>query len=187
MKLAILVLEDEPEVRDALMRDLSVLMPVARVEPAEDVADAWEVIREIQTDGDRLALALCDHRLPGTTGVDFLVEMASHPETLETRKVLVTGQADLDDTVRAINNAQLDHYIAKPWAADELLSVTRTQLTDYVEACGLNPISYVNLLEHDRAMEMMSDIGHGDSRRMLTGQRKAASGDSGSLPGFTRS
>ncbi|MGO1590695.1 MAG: response regulator [Ancrocorticia sp.] len=162
MKLAILVLEDEPEVRDALMHDLSAFMPTARIEPAEDVEDAWEVIREIQTDGDRLALALCDHRLPGTTGVDFLVEMARMPHTTLTRKVLVTGQADLEDTVRAINKAQLDRYIAKPWNADELLSVTRTQLTDYVEACGLNPIDYMKILDSERALDLVQGASHAD-------------------------
>ncbi len=185
MKLAILVLEDEPEVRDALMRDLATLMPTARIEPAEDVEDAWEVIREIQTDGDRLALALCDHRLPGTTGVDFLVDMAGHAPTVETRKVLVTGQADLDDTVRAINNAQLDHYIAKPWSAEELMSAARTQLTDYVEACGLSPIAYMKILDEQRALELVSDMGHADSRAALSTRSRTNQSGPSPLPGFT--
>lgn len=190
MKLAILVLEDEPEVRNALMRDLAELMPTARIEPAEDVADAWDVIHEIQVDGDRLALALCDHRLPGTTGVDFMVELAHQPHTTETRKVLVTGQAGLEDTVRAINSAQLDHYIAKPWDPTDLLNVTRTALTDYVEACGLNPIEYIKILDSKRALGMVSRMSHTDSRSKLAETLRPSFGrDSGedSLPGFTRS
>ena len=75
MKLAIVILEDEPEVRAALERDLVDLLPTVRLEPAEDVANAREIIAEILNDGDLLALALCDHRLPGTTGVDFLVDI----------------------------------------------------------------------------------------------------------------
>ena len=120
MKLAILILEDEPEVRAAVTRDLLGFADTLRIEPAEDVPDAWEVIDEISNDGDALALALCDHRLPGTTGIEFMGQMMSDERTQMTRKVLVTGQADLADTVRAVNEAGLDQYVAKPWKPEEL-------------------------------------------------------------------
>lgn len=157
MKLAILILEDEREVRDAVERDLVGLLPTVRIEPAEDVEDARDVIAEILGDGDRLALALCDHRLPGTTGVDFLIELAQDEDTVDTRKVLVTGQADLADTVRAVNDADLDHYIAKPWDRDELIDVVTEQLTDYVEFTGINPIPHMRALDQVRAVELIRD------------------------------
>ncbi|MFT3944165.1 MAG: response regulator [Ancrocorticia sp.] len=157
MKLAILILEDEPEVRDAVERDLVGLLPTVRIEPAEDVEDARDVIAEILDDGDLLALALCDHRLPGTTGVDFLIELAQNEDTVDTRKVLVTGQADLADTVRAVNDADLDHYIAKPWGRDELLDVVTEQLTDYVEFTSINPIPHMRALDQVRAVELIRD------------------------------
>lgn len=162
MKLSILVLEDEPEVRTALERDLMVLAPTVRIEPAEDVEDAWEVIREIQEDGDTLALALCDHRLPGTTGVDFMIELAGREDTAGAQKVLVTGQADLDDTVRAVNDAHLDHFIAKPWDPENLLDVVREQLTDYVVANGVNPLPYLSVLDQVRAMDYLRDFSRAD-------------------------
>lgn len=114
MKLVILVVEDEPEVRDAVVGDLAPFAQVARIEPAEDVEDAWEVVAEAEADGDALALVLADHRLPGRSGVDMLVEMSSDERTAAARKVLVTGQADQADTIRAVNEAGLDHYVAKP-------------------------------------------------------------------------
>ncbi len=157
MKLAILILEDEREVRDAVERDLVGLLPTVRIEPAEDVEDARDVIAEILGDGDRLALALCDHRLPGTTGVDFLIELAQDEDTVDTRKVLVTGQADLADTVRAVNKANLDHYIAKPWNRDHLLDVVTQQLTDYVEFTAINPIPHMRALDQVRAVELIRD------------------------------
>lgn len=162
MKLAILVLEDEPEVRAALERDLLQLSPTVRIEPAEDVPDAWEAMEEIQEDGDNLALALCDHRLPGTTGVDFMIELASQPGTAETRKVLVTGQADLQDTVRAVNDAHLDHYIAKPWSPEELVNVVKEQLTSYVIANNINPLPHMAALDQVRALEYLRDWGRAD-------------------------
>lgn len=162
MKLAIVILEDEPEVRAALERDLVDLLPTVRLEPAEDVANAREIIAEILDDGDLLALALCDHRLPGTTGVDFLVEMARDEDTVDTRKVLVTGQADLEATVRAVNDADLDHYIAKPWDRDELLEIVTDQLTDYVEIQGIDPIPHMAVLDQARALEMIRSGGRSD-------------------------
>ncbi|AWB82397.1 hypothetical protein C3B44_08560 [Corynebacterium yudongzhengii] len=158
MNLAILILEDEAEVRAALERDLLPFAETVRLEVASDVEEAWDVVTEINDDGDVLALALCDHRLPGTTGVEFLVQMMSDDRTAATRKVLVTGQAQLADTVRAVNEADLDHYIAKPWDVEELHQVVRTMLTDYVEDLELNPLPFYDALDAQRAIELSRNI-----------------------------
>ena len=155
MNLAILILEDEAEVRAAVERDLLPFAELIRVEVASDVEEAWEVIDELTEDGDVLALALCDHRMPGTTGVEFLVQMMDDDRTAATRKVLVTGQAQLRDTVRAVNEANLDHYIAKPWDVNELHQVVRTMLTDYVEDMDIDPLPYLDVLDTARAMELV--------------------------------
>ena len=55
MKLAIVVVEDEPEVRDAVLGDLAPFADTVRIEPAEDVDDALEVVDEIDGDGDVVA------------------------------------------------------------------------------------------------------------------------------------
>ncbi|MFP7696392.1 response regulator [Trueperella sp. LYQ143] len=162
MKLTILIVEDEPEVRAAVERDLIEFSTTVRIEPAQDVADAWDVIDEVDADGDLLALALCDHRMPGTSGVDFLVQMMDDERTAATRKVLVTGQADLADTIRAVNDADLDHYIAKPWDPDELHDTVRRMLTDYVELCGINPLPHLAALDAQRAMELTRNASWAD-------------------------
>jgi two-component system chemotaxis response regulator CheY len=33
----------------------------------------------------------------------------------ETRKILLTGQANHADTIRAVNEAHIDNYFEKPW------------------------------------------------------------------------
>ncbi|SPT55013.1 Hydrogenase transcriptional regulatory protein hupR1 [Actinomyces bovis] len=155
MKLTILVVEDEPEVRDAVVGDLEVFSSTVRIEPAEDVDDAWEVVEEVIDDGDLLALVLADHRLPGRSGVDMLVEMTGDERTVAAGKVLVTGQADQADTIRAVNQAGLDHYIAKPWDPADLQDTVRTQLTDYVLAEGLDPLPHLRALDGARALEVI--------------------------------
>ena len=155
MKLVILVVEDEPEVRDAVVGDLAPFDAVVRIEPAEDVEDAWEVVDEADADGDLVALVLADHRLPGRSGVDMLVAMTDDERTAAARKVLVTGQADQDDTIRAVNEAGLDHYIAKPWDPAHLQATVRTQLTDFVLDAGLDPLPHLRALDGARALETL--------------------------------
>ena len=120
---------------------------------AEDVDDAWSVIDEIVEDGDELALVLSNHRLPGKSGVDFLVELMKDERFGATRTVLVTGQADQSDTIRAVNQAGLDYYIGKPWNPEELRAVVRDQLTEYVLESDVDPLHYVSVLDGVRVME----------------------------------
>lgn len=155
MKLAILVLEDEPDVRAALERDLEPLARTVRVEPAQDVEDARDVLAQIEQDGDLLALVLADHRLPGMSGVDFLCELSADRDTAHVATVLVTGQADQQDTIKALNVAGLDYYIAKPWDAQELEAVVRRLLTDVVEQTRIDPMPHLAALEPVRAMELI--------------------------------
>ena len=96
---------------------------------------------------------LSDHRLPGKSGVDFLVELTADPRFSSTRTVLVTGQADQSDTIKALNQAGLDYYIAKPWDPQTLRNVVREQLTDYVLEAGIDPLPYMPVLDGVRIME----------------------------------
>ncbi len=153
--LVILCVEDEPEVRDALVRDIQAFASTFRIEEAEDVEDARSVVADCLSEDDELALVLCDHLLPGTSGVEFLVELNKAPQTQLARKVLVTGQAGLDDTIQAVNKADLHAYIAKPWSRIELEEVVRRLLTDYVidEADDLLP--FVNVLDAPLILEAL--------------------------------
>ena len=155
MKLVVLVVEDEPPVREAVLGDLEHLGATVRLEAAQDVDDAWAVVEEVEEDGDELALVLSDHRLPGRSGVDMLVEMMGDPRTAAARKVLVTGQANQADTIRAVNEAGLDHYIAKPWRAEELCEVVRDQLTGFVLDQGLDPLPHLPALDAVRALQAL--------------------------------
>ena len=152
-ELVVLVVEDEAEVREAVVRDLAPLAGSVRIEAADDVDDARAAMADVAADGDRLGLVLADHRLPGATGVDFLVELHAEPATAATRKVLVTGQAGQADTIRAVNDAGLDHYVAKPWDPAELLEVTRRALTDFVIDEGLDLLRYVRDLDGPRLLD----------------------------------
>lgn len=153
MTLMVLVLEDEAEVRHALERDLEAFWTKVHLEEAEDVPDAWAAVDAALADGDDLAVVLADHRLPGRSGVDFLVDVAADPRTRGARTVLVTGQAGRSDIVRAVNEAGLDHFIQKPWDPTDLVGVVRDQLTTYVLDNHVDPLPYLSVLDEARVME----------------------------------
>ncbi len=156
MKLVILVVEDEPPVRTALARDLASFADTTRIELAESVEDAQTVIDEVTAAGDEVALILSDHRLPGTTGVDFLISSTSDRRVANARRILVTGQAGLQDTIRAINEGHISHYVAKPWDSDELQKIVRDELTEYVLGNDIDPLSVLGAIDATRAMKALS-------------------------------
>ncbi|MCB2223369.1 MAG: response regulator [Actinobacteria bacterium] len=158
-EIAILVVEDEPEVRDAIERDLAPFQGYFRIEAADDVADARDVVRELATEGIVVGLVLCDHLLPGTLGTDFLVELHGDAATRGARKVLLTGQAGLEDTIRAVNEAGLDHYVPKPWTAAGLQGTVREQLTEFVLEGDVDVLPYVPVLDGPRLVAAAADRG----------------------------
>ena len=151
----ILVVEDEPEVRDAIARDLEPFTAVFRIEVAEDAADAREAMAELRSSGNEVAIVLADHLLPGEHGTDFLIALHQDPDTQAIRKVLITGQAGHDDTIRAINEANLNHYITKPWDAERLQSVVSDELTEWVIENAESVLPYVSVLDGPRLMDTL--------------------------------
>lgn len=151
----IFVVEDEPEVLDAIVRDLEEFEEMFPIEISDTAEEARELITSVIEAGQKIGLILCDHVLPGQNGVELLVEMQNDPETKSTRKVLITGQAGLDETVRAVNEADLKHYIAKPWDKDELVKITRNLLTDFVIDHTDNPMEYMSVLDSERIADFI--------------------------------
>lgn len=152
-KIYILVVEDEPEVLDSIVRDIGEFESFFPIEMADTAEEARELIQTILGEGDEVGLILCDHVLPGDNGVELLVEMQHDELTLPTKKVLITGQAGLQETVRAVNEADLKHYIAKPWDKEDLVSIVKELLTDYVLEHQEDPLKYMQVLDGERIAE----------------------------------
>jgi two-component system chemotaxis response regulator CheY len=63
------------------------------------------------------------------------------------RKILLTGLADQQDTIRAINDAGIDLYVEKPWDGDELIKSVKDLLGKYVAIHGLDDAELKPYLE----------------------------------------
>lgn len=156
----ILCIEDEQEVLDAVVRDLELLEEQFPIETATSAEEAREVIQKVLDEKKRIGLILCDHILPGDNGVELLIELHQQEKTSETPKVLLTGQAGLEDTIRALNQARLHHYIAKPWSKEELLEASVELLTDYVLQQEEDLLPYMATLNVERLSEAIRKRGH---------------------------
>jgi thioredoxin reductase (NADPH) len=115
---ALLVVDDEPPVLRAVQRDLRGRFGEDyRVLRAGSGAEAEELMRELRRRGEALALVLADQRMPGMTGVELLE--AARDVFPKAKRALLTAYADTDAAIAAINQAQIDYYLQKPWDPPE--------------------------------------------------------------------
>lgn len=61
---------------------------------------------------------LVDQRMPGTTGIEFLASVITEfPDPI---RILMTGYADINNVIAAIDEGQVYKYIQKPWVEEDL-------------------------------------------------------------------
>ena len=80
-------------------------------------AEAQETLHELRKRGEALALVLADQRMPGMTGVELLE--SARELFPKAKRALLTAYADTDAAIDAINRAQIDYYLQKPWDPPE--------------------------------------------------------------------
>jgi response regulator RpfG family c-di-GMP phosphodiesterase len=69
-------------------------------------------------DSNNIHIIITDQRMPETTGVEFLESiLEKHPDAI---RILLTGYADMNAVVDAINKGKIFHYLTKPWNEEEL-------------------------------------------------------------------
>jgi CheY-like chemotaxis protein len=83
---------------------------------------APEALALLEREGP-VAAVISDQRMPEMTGVEFLARVFQrHPTTA---RIILTGFADMDAIIRAINDGHVYAYITKPWEPDDLKQVVR--------------------------------------------------------------
>ena len=117
-KPVLLVVDDDPQVLAAVRRDLrGRYREHYSVLSAASGQEALDTARELKSRGDALAMVISDQRMPGMLGHEVL---ASSREIYPlARRVLLTAYSDIEAAVKAINEAHIDHYLAKPWDPPE--------------------------------------------------------------------
>ncbi len=115
---AILAVDDDGPVLAAVERDLRERYAEHyQVIAASSGDQALDLLRRLRLREDAVALLLVDQRMPGMSGTEFLA--ASRALYPEAKRVLLTAYADTDAAIRAINDADVHHYLLKPWDPPE--------------------------------------------------------------------
>ena len=69
-------------------------------------------------------IIITDQRMPQMTGVEFLESILDEfPDPI---RILLTGYADMNAVIDAVNKGKIFHYLTKPWNEEELdMTITR--------------------------------------------------------------
>ncbi len=134
-KPVILTVDDDLDVLRAVERDLRRQYGKEyRVVRADSGAAALDALRQLRLRNDPVALLLTDQRMPRQSGVEFLEQARQEGLFTDAKRVLLTAYADTDAAIRAINGAQIDYYLLKPWDPPEqgLYPVLNDLLDDWM-------------------------------------------------------
>jgi DNA-binding NtrC family response regulator len=117
----ILLVDDEPNIVSALKRALGTIPADkldgerAELEGFTSTAAALNRISSIPVD-----LVISDYGMPGMNGIEFLAQAIQSQPSMA--RLILSGHADLDVVVEAINRLQIFRFITKPWHDFELKS-----------------------------------------------------------------
>ncbi len=154
-KIFILCIDDQREVLSALSEDLAVFEDYFELEECESAVEALDVIDSIDQEGDYLGLIISDHVMPDMTGVEFLSKVKAEGRFTITKKILLTGLATHQDTIEAINAADIDKYIEKPWDKENLIKSVKSLLTQFIIEKGIDYTDYIEITDSDSLYKYM--------------------------------
>jgi len=143
-KTSLLILDDEPEVLNALKRTLRSEFELFLF---SDPIRALEFYRE-----NPVPLVLSDMRMPVMDGATFLTLVSKiNPRS---KRFLLTGHSDIDLTVTAVNDGKISHYFTKPWDNKTLIEQFHKSVQEYVsELKSLKSLKQMKV-NHDKNIEL---------------------------------
>ncbi|MGA3089193.1 MAG: FAD-dependent oxidoreductase [Terriglobales bacterium] len=110
----LLSVDDDTDVLHAIERDLRTQYGAEyRVIGSDSPQGALEILKQLKSRNDGVALLLADQRMPHMDGVGFLQEARQiFPDA---KRALLTAYADTNAAISAINQAGIDYFFMKPW------------------------------------------------------------------------
>jgi len=168
MKKTILLVDDEPDIRDVLSLYLADMG--YQVYEAENGDEALRIFRDVQP-----SMVMTDIKMPGMDGIELLKKVKH--ENPETEVIMITGHGDMDLAIRSLKCEATD-FITKPINVDVLeLALRRVRekifmrqkLQEYTENLEKLVREKTELQNHLASLGLMiGSISHG-IKGLLTG------------------
>ena len=111
-----------------------------------------QALRDLDTKIKNLDLVISDYLMPEMDGISFLAEVKKRFPLVP--RILLTGYADKENAIKAINNVGLYQYIEKPWDNDDLRLVIRNGLEKTILLRQLEE----KVREAERVHKELSDV-----------------------------
>jgi sigma-B regulation protein RsbU (phosphoserine phosphatase) len=138
---SILIVDDEDMVLTSL-RSVFALQTDYQVHQAGDAKSALGTMSRVAVD-----LVISDFLMPEMNGIEFLKEARKlQPDSV---RILLTGYADKENAIKAINEVGLYHYLEKPWDNDALLNIVKNGIQEK----GLRKMLAEKIRELDSLMD----------------------------------
>jgi response regulator RpfG family c-di-GMP phosphodiesterase len=112
----VLIVDDETEVLNSLS---DLLRKDFHVYATSDVDQA----RRLLVSENMFSIVISDQRMPLVTGVELLAEATE--TSPDTARILLTGYADIEAVIVAVNQGRIVQYITKPWDPARLLEILK--------------------------------------------------------------
>lgn len=126
----VLCIDDEKIILDSLKLQLKKAFGTEfRIELAESGSEALEILDELDSNGDFPCVIISDQIMPEMKGDELLQRIKE--KFPKTACILLTGQANLQDVISAINNAGIYRFVQKPWNEMDLCMTVREAIRLY--------------------------------------------------------
>ena len=119
-KSTIIIVDDE----EMVLTSLSSFLNLETEYDVKTFTSAQEALDYIK-DG-RCDLVISDYLMPEMDGISFLAQVRELKPSVP--RIILTGYADKENAIKAINDVGLFQYIEKPWDNDDILIVLRNGL-----------------------------------------------------------
>src|ERR1700723_2767524 len=122
MNQRVLFVDDEPNILEGIQRTLR---KQVELETASSGAEALRLIGE----SGPFAVVISDMRMPAMNGAQFLAKVREQePNTV---RMILSGHADLDATIAAVNEGHIYRFLTKPCPTDRLLAAVQDGLNQH--------------------------------------------------------
>ncbi len=119
---AILFVDDEPQILKAMLRVFR--RENYRLLTADSPQKALEILA-----ANKIHVVISDHRMPQKNGAVLLAEIKQkYPQTI---RIMLTGYADVDAVMGAVNQGAVYKFITKPWHDQDLRLTVSLALEQY--------------------------------------------------------